>query len=150
MPVRFQREKIDEWLKDAYQILYNHLREASDVEGDIVDIDFDSYTNLEHTGALHIVTGRNEKDELVAYWIGLIIPHSHNKKHLSSFDDNFWVRPDYRGITVYRLYKFLEEYYESLGVKRSYHIVKPDRHSLGGILEKLGYAKLEETLLKVR
>ncbi len=85
-----------------------------------------------------------------ANWIGLIMYHSHNITHLSSFDDSFWVRPDYRGFTVYRFYKFLEEYFDSLGVKRSYHLVKPGKHRLGGIIEKLGYTKIEETFLKVR
>jgi hypothetical protein len=150
MTVRFQVEKPDEWLADAYKILPYHYAEASEIENDRLDIDWDGYQALITQGFLHLITGRNEQDELVAYWLGTIGPHGQTKNVLVSFDQAFWVRKDYRGITVLRLYKFLEQYYEELGVERSYHIAKPHKHRLGGILEKLGYNQTDAIYMKVR
>lgn len=141
---------MDEYLADAYAILPLHYEEASEVENDVLNIDWDGYLALEEQGFLHVITGRNEKDELVAYWIGTIGPHGQTKHIMSSFDLAFWVRKDYRGITVLRLYKFLEQYYEEQSVERSYHIAKPHKHSLGGILEKLGYTQTDAVYMKVR
>ncbi len=64
MSVKFQREKPDDFLKDGAGILYDHLKEASDIPGDAVHLDFDSYTTLDRSNTLHIITGRNEKGEL--------------------------------------------------------------------------------------
>ena len=146
MPVKFRKERFDEWFGEAHKSLLEH---AETIDWD-VDPNFDQYIELEHNGVLHIITGRNEKNELVAYWMGFIFPHPQNKKVLSAFDDVYWVRKDYRGITVLRLYKFLESYYDELGVNRSYHLVRPDLNRLGQIIEKLGYKKSEEMYLKVR
>jgi hypothetical protein len=150
MSVKFQRESLDEWLADAHKILPQHYEEASDVENDILNVDWDGYQALQEQGLLHVITGRNEQGELVAYWMGTIGPHGQTKHIVSSFDQAFWVRKDYRGITVLRLYKFLEQYYEELGVERSYHLVKPHKHRLDGIIEKLGYKHTDSLYMKVR
>lgn len=150
MPVRFQRETVDEWLGDAYKVLDQIMQEASDIEDDRLNVDWDGYSALELQGFLHVITGRNEKNELVAYWIGTIGPHGQHKHVIASFDQAFWVRKDYRGITVFRLYKFLEQYYEEHGVERSYHFVRPHKHRLGGIIEKLGYKTEDVIYVKVR
>lgn len=148
MSVTFKRESFNDWLADAVYIIHSHWQEANDDHSIPIDIDHDTYLALERAGVLHIICGRNESNELIAYWSGLVYPHLHYKKILTSYDDVIWVRPDYRGITVLRLYKFLDNYLEDLGVGRVYHRSKPSKHRVGGILEKLGYTKTEESYMK--
>jgi GNAT superfamily N-acetyltransferase len=150
MSVEFRRERIDDWLKDAVYILQKQLDEASEIEDDIVNLDWDLYTALEQLDRLHIITGRNEKRELVAHYVGVTSPHPHHKHVLTSYHDMIWVRPDYRGITVLRLYKFIDNYFEKLGVQRSYNTIRAKNAKLGRLIERLGYVKDEEIYLKVR
>ncbi len=148
MAVKFQRETMDQWLSDARFILHDHLREADATLDDQLDVNHDFYINLERAKILHIITGRNEKKELIAYWIGILAPNIFYQQYLTASALGMWVRPDYRGFTVYRFAKFLDQYFDSLNAKS---IVQHARlnNRFGGILEKLGYHKVEEVYKKV-
>lgn len=148
MTVRFSRESPDRWLADARFILDEHLKESGEDLGSSLDINHELYINLDKSGALHIITGRNEHRELVAYWIGLVIPNLNYKSFTTAYAHAYWVRQDYRGYTVFRFVKYLDNYLVNLKVRNIIFNVRMNNR-MGDILAKLGYRKIEEVYTKV-
>lgn len=148
MTVTFKRETLDEWLADARFVLEDHLRDSGETLESSLNVNHDFYIDLDRRGALYILTGRNEKRELVAYWIGMRVPNILYQHFNTVYSMGYWVRPDFRGFTVYRFTKFIDQYFEDAQVK---NIVQNARtiNRMAGILEKLGYRKVEEVYTKV-
>lgn len=148
MTVRFQRETLDEWLADARFILESHAQEAGETLGDTLNFNHDLYVELDQQKCLYVITGRNEHNELVAYWFGTFIPNLYFKQFMTAYAVAYWVRKDYRGFTVVRFIKFIDKYFKKLGAT---NIIQSTRvqNRMGSILEKMGYCKFEETYKKV-
>ena len=147
MSVTFQRETLDNWLADARFMIAGHVEEAGENLGP-PNVNHDQYIEFERNKCLYIFSGRNEKKELVAYWLGIMGPNLVYKHIRTVYALHYFVRKDYRGITVVRMIKYVENYFKELGVK---HIVQNARtkNNMGKILEKLGYRKTEESYSKV-
>lgn len=143
MTIRFRRESIDQWMADARFILDAHLEESGEDLGSALDINHDFYINLDKIGALHIIVGRNESREFVAYWIGFVVPNINYRNFTTAYSSAYWVRHDYRGFTVYRFIKFLDEYLEKQKVRNIIFNVRMNNR-MGDILAKRGYRKIEE------
>lgn len=148
MTVKFQRETLDEWLADARFFLEDHMAEAGETLGSALNVNHDLYVELDRQKCLYVITGRNEHGELVAYWMGTLFPNMFYKHFTTAYTIGYFVRKDYRGMTIVRMIKFVENYFKELGVK---NVMQNARtvNKMGKILEKLGYRKAEEIYTKV-
>jgi len=135
-------------MADARFLLDDHLKESGEDLGSALDINHELYINLDKAGALHIITGRNEQKELVAYWIGLVVPNLNYKNFMTAHAHAYWVRQDYRGFTVFRLAKYIDKYLSDLKVRNIVFNVRLNNR-MGDILSKLGYRKIEEVYTRV-
>lgn len=148
MAVKFRRESFDEWLVDARFMIEGHAEESGAALGSALNINHDQYVEFERQKCLYIFCGRNEKNELVAYWMGLMIPNLFYKHFITVYALGYFARKDYRGFTVVRMIKFVENYFKEKGVKNIVQNART-RNRMGRILEKLGYRKVEEIYTKV-
>jgi hypothetical protein len=135
-------------MADARFILDAHLKESGEDLGSSLDINHELYINLDKAGSLHIIAGRNKQRELVAYWIGLVVPSLNYKNFMTGYAHAYWVRPDYRGYTVFRFTKYIDNYLTNLKVRNIIFNVR-ENNRMGDILAKLGYRKIEEVYTKV-
>lgn len=94
----FQRESFDAWLKDVEPLIYPHWKELTldkDICGDPYP-DVERFRLAEKQGYLLIVTAR-DKENLVGYWVGAILPHLHYPQmgRVAS-TDMYFLLPQYR------------------------------------------------------
>lgn len=91
---------------------------AQDRERMPLDVDYVSYSILEATGALVVVTVRVDED-LAGYFISFLRPHLHYQSTLCAYVDVYYVKPMYRqGYLALRLFKTAETILKARGVQK--------------------------------
>lgn len=130
--------------------LWNEHWEEVAVNRDAIKLDPDlhQYAELAHSGALHVVVGR-EAGKIVGYHISIVRPHLHYRHSLSAFTDVYFLRKSHRkGMTGVRLLKAAEETLATRGVQKMFSGTK--KHlDMGPIFERLGWTETETLFTKV-
>lgn len=78
MPLTFQVESFDSWMRDVEPLIYPHWKELT-LDKDICDDpwpDEAKFRQAEKEGTLLIVTARDD-GKLAGYWVGALLPHLH-------------------------------------------------------------------------
>lgn len=86
----------------------------------VLDPDYKRYTELEETGALHVVTARRE-GKLVGYHVTIISRLLHYQTVLAGMSDIYWLQKDCRnGSAAIRLFQEVEKTTKARGVQVLY------------------------------
>jgi GNAT superfamily N-acetyltransferase len=107
-----------------------------------LDVDYETYAQLETRGQLHVVTVRVD-DELVGYHITFVHPHPHYRSTLCGFADVYYIEPAYRqGFLAARLFRKVESSLRALGVQKLFSSCKADA-PLGPLFRRLGWREAD-------
>ncbi len=112
-------------------------------------VDHASYTALEASGALHVVTVRDDaQGELVGYAIWIIRTHLHYQTTLMAFSDVYYLAPAYRrGSAGMRLFRESEATLRAKGVRKLFTGCKLSL-DIGRIFTRLGFTETERLYIK--
>jgi GNAT superfamily N-acetyltransferase len=81
------------------------------------DPDWDQYEAMEENGGL-LIHAAMDDDELVGYSVDIIFPSLHYKTKKVCVNDAIYIKPEYRGLSIYSmLLSKVEERLENLGVQ---------------------------------
>lgn len=149
--VNFQCERLGTFLADASDQILQHWKELESFErrGWKLDINHDAYIELDHKGILKIITGRNQKNKIVAYVSCYVMKDLNSKSHTICTFNSYYLDPRYRGFTVLRMFKFVEKFVVDLGVEElnvSFRLGKNRMHDL--FTKHLGYHPVDVVLRK--
>jgi hypothetical protein len=144
----FQKEKLSDILDEAKPLFHEHWEEiAGNKDKYPLNVNYDVYLALDKTGALHVVTAR-DNGKLVGYVITIVLPHLHYMDCLTAMNDILMLKKEYRrGTTGIRMLKFSEESLNERGVMRHILHIKTCL-DWGKIAERLGYIQTEKTYEK--
>lgn len=148
MTIQFQIEKWRDALPEMEPILVQHWQEIALGHDKVpLDIARDRYQALCDSGALHIVTARDQ-GVMVGYHVAIISGHLHYMSTMHAITDVYFVLPAYRkGFTGIRLFKYVEAAMRNLGVKKL--ITGTKLHlDMGKILRRLQYQPTETVYTK--
>lgn len=146
--VTFAVESFKECLPEMKALLVEHWKEiASDHELIPLDPCYDEYFVMEDQGMLSTCVARCE-GKMVGYHLSFIRPHLHYRQTLSAIVDIYFVLPEFRGGTGYRLFQFVEKTLRERGVKKIFTACKL-AHDVGPLFERLGYKEHERLYTKV-
>jgi hypothetical protein len=139
----YQVEKWRNLRREMLPLLVKHWKEIALNHADVpLDIDHEKYDALDKSGALHIVTVRQD-GELIGYHVAIISGHLHYKSTLHGITDVFWVSPEHRkGFTGIRLFKQVEKEMAALGVRKLFTGTKVHL-DMSKLFERLGYKRVE-------
>ena len=146
--IKYQREDFYKVKKEVDELFYNHWEEIA-VNKDKIKLnpDWSFYEAVYTSGNLGIYTVR-DKEKLVGYFIVIAKPHPHYKDHLFAVNDILYLDPNYRkGLTGYRMIKFVEEDLKKMGV--SVLTVNTKVHKpFDPLMERLGFNFTERVYTK--
>lgn len=93
--IRFSRESMDNYIRDARDLWDSH---AQEIYGPAIDIkpDLDRYRLSEEMDFLRIFTAR-ECGYLIGYAIFNLNSFKHNKENIHAYQDAFFIHPKCRG-----------------------------------------------------
>jgi len=130
-------------------LLVRHWREVALNHAEVpLDIDEARYKALDESGALHIVTARQET-ELIGYHVAIVATHLHYASTLHGITDVYWIAPERRhGTTALRLFQTVEHEMKTLGVKKLFTATKLHLDQ-GSLFEHLGYKPIERVYSKI-
>lgn len=135
--MNFQKELLNDVLKEITPILYAHYREIAHYQDIELKPDWAKYQMLEDKGVLRMFTARLETGELVGYAVYFVQKNVHYSDSLQAVQDILYIRKENRG-SGGRLIKWCDEQLASEGVQAVYHHVK-QAHNFGPLLERMGY-----------
>lgn len=144
--VIFQVEKWRDIRAEMEPMLVKHWHEIALGHAHVpLDVDHERYDALCDSGALHIVTAR-DNGVLVGYHAAIVSGHLHYKSTLHGITDVYFVLPEYRqGFTGIRLFRRVKDEMRQLGVKKL--ITGAKLHTANGnsgkLFEFLGYDPTE-------
>jgi GNAT superfamily N-acetyltransferase len=145
--IRFARETLGQAYADALELTRLHYEEIAPYQ-DIFKLkpDLDSYHRLEKSGALVVITAR-EDGILVGYFLMIVRSHPHYSDTIVANEDMKYVHPDYRGKTGMGLIRFAEQEARRRGCKVMLQRSKA-RSEHGSLYRRLGYELLDEIWAK--
>ena len=145
--ITYQEESWSAILKEALPLFKIHWEELDKGYHPELDIDFETYSNLEKAKILTVVTAR-DNSKLIGYSVNLVSPSLHFKKTKQSFADFFFILKDYRkGFVGIKLFKEVEKVLKNKDVERI-HMGSRVNLSLSSLFKKLGYTPYEEVYFK--
>lgn len=144
--------KVESWRnlrREMLPLLVQHWKEIALNHADVpLDIDHEKYDALDRSGALHIVTVRQD-GELVGYHVAIISGHLHYKSTLHGITDVYWLAPAHRqGFTGIRLFKHVEKEMTALGVRKLFTGTKVHL-DMSKLFERLGFKRVEYLYAKL-
>ncbi|RZI60692.1 MAG: GNAT family N-acetyltransferase [Pseudomonas sp.] len=130
-------------------LLTRHWREIALNHADVpLDIDHDQYDALDESGALHILTVRQE-GKLIGYHVAIVSGHLHYKSTLHGITDVYWIAPERRhGVTGMRMFQAVERELKAIGVRKLFTATKLHLDQ-GPLFERLGYKPVERLYAKI-
>jgi GNAT superfamily N-acetyltransferase len=147
--ITYQVEAWSDVVDEMKPLWFAHWEEvAMDHEAIVLAPDFKLYEHYEATGALHIVTAR-ENGIVVGYHILIVRPHLHYANDLHAFTDVYYVAPAKRkGWVGIKLFKFSDRTLKQRGVKKIITATKLHL-DMSRIFSYLGYRETERVFTKV-
>lgn len=140
----FQVEAFSAVQPELLPLFPRHWEElALDKEEVPLDPDWARYAQMEATGAISMVTAR-ENGRLVGYCIMLLGPGLHYRTCYDAKMDIFWIAPEQRGHAMpgLRLFRAVEKELRRRGVQRVYLGSKLHK-DVGRLFVALGYHPVE-------
>lgn len=145
--VEFCQECLGDVRGEIEPLLREHKSEVDHTDRP-VNPDWETYESLEDLGLLKIFTAR-ESGTLVGYFVAILSPDLHSKGYYNCVDDLFFISHPYRkGLTGYKLVKFVEDCLKADGVDRLY-IKTTTKNKIDPFMVKLGYIEIETVWGKV-
>lgn len=135
---------------EEMQAIYPDHYEALALNKDKVplDPDYDIYLAMNEVGKILCATLRDDKREMMGYFIGLVNPGLHYKTCLTLTMDIFWVCPAARGQWVgVKLFRCVEEEAKRLGVQRVFYGSKVHQDA-SMLFKRLGCEEVETSYTK--
>lgn len=144
--------KVERWRdlrREMLPLLVQHWKEIALNHLDVpLDIDHERYDAMDESGALHIVTVRQD-GELVGYHVAIVAGHLHYKSTLHGITDVYWLAPAHRqGFTGIRLFKAVERELAAMGVRKLFTGTKVHL-DMSKLFERLGYKRVEYLYAKL-
>jgi N-acetylglutamate synthase-like GNAT family acetyltransferase len=139
----FQVEQVEDWQRDATELIYAHWQELGlDLDLEIAP-DFEKMKVLENMGMFKVITAR-EDGVLVGYLLALISEHLHYRTSPKVLIvDAYYVAPESRVGTGVKLFRFMETLAKESGCIKIYASTKVHQdHSK--FFDALGY-RLSDT-----
>lgn len=145
--IELKQEFLFDVIGEIQPLLHEDWNEIGD-EHLPLNVDFDTYADLEDAGLLRIFTARI-KGELVGYFVVIFTPSLHSKGKLLAINDTIFVSKTHRNKMIGpRLFRFAEKCIKEDGHDRLY-IVATEKHGIGDNLLRMGYKKIETRYEKV-
>jgi GNAT superfamily N-acetyltransferase len=145
--ITYQVEPWSEFIKDALPLLQIHWEEVDKGQHPELDMDWETYKNLETAKILLVMTVRDDF-KLVGYSVNLICPALRFKTIKHSFADLFFILKEYRkGFVGVNLFKEVEKVAKTLGVEKIYMGSRANKN-LNSLFKRLGYTPYEEVYSK--
>lgn len=116
--ITYQQEALEDIKFEIQPLLYEHWKEIA-MYKDKVDLapDWARYRGLEESGALHVVTVRDD-GVLVGYYVTLIVQGLHYRNTLYGMNDIVIIKPEYRNAGVgKKLFETVEAMLKEKGVQ---------------------------------
>jgi hypothetical protein len=147
--MKYQKEFLCDVIAEVEPLLRLHYEELTLNKDRVkLDPDWDRYAQLEHAGAFHVLTARDD-GHLIGYSAFFLAPHLHYRGLTVANNDVLYLHPERRmGPTGIRLIRFSEASMKTLGAdKITWHAKYSN--DLKQILVRLGYADEEAIMGKM-
>jgi hypothetical protein len=122
-----------------------HYAETGEREGGI-DMAWETYFAMEKAGILFLLTARSH-NQLVGYFLGIVMPNLHNRKCLAAVSDMYFLHPDHRGHAGIRMFREVEKAWRTMGVELATITCKVTRQ-YDRLFERLGWHLDEKVYIK--
>lgn len=146
----FQEEKFAPFFAEAQPLFRQHHAELAVNQDKIkMDLDPESYQNLENAGRLFVLTVR-AKGALVGYLVAFPVPHHLHYKSSGpmALTDMYWIAPEHRKGAGAKLFAEFERRMRARGCCQIMTGCKKHQdHSR--LLEKMGWTNTDLTFVKV-
>ena len=144
--ITFQEETLAQIRdKEFEDILKLHSEELTEFAFQL-NPDWKVYQLLEDTGALHIVTAR-DNEKLIGYHVSFIMTHHHYMDALVAENDLYYILPEYRkGWLGYKFLKKVIQFLKRRNVNIVSHNMKVS-HSYLPLTKRLGFRLMEYKLV---
>ena len=141
--ITFAQERLSDELENLKAHFPTHWEELA-LNKDKVPLDpqYEVYLERENAGQVLFVCGR-EAGQIIAYFVGFVMPGLHYKTCLTLQMDIFWVHPQARGKGAgIKLFEFVERCAKDRGVQRMFVGSKLHKDA-SWLFQKLGYTEVE-------
>ena len=147
--ISYNKECLCDVINEVEPLLELHYQELTHHKDVIkLDPDWARYTEMEHAGAFHIFTARDD-EQLIGYSAFFLNHHIHYRHTVVAQNDVLYLHPDHRnGMTGIRLIKNSEREMKALGADKVVWHCKYS-NDLQQILQRLGYTNEEAMLGKM-
>jgi GNAT superfamily N-acetyltransferase len=117
MKLTYQKESVDEVIRDIQSLLLPHYVETAPHQDKVaLDPIYSNYYDLEELGYLCIITARDKFNKLVGYAIYVMNEHMHCSNHIVANNDMSYILPKYRGKGMaVKMFQKAEECLRALG-----------------------------------
>jgi GNAT superfamily N-acetyltransferase len=141
----YSRERLEDILPDMDCLAELHHSELQSIPGLLLNPDLEKYYDLEAADILRIYTVRDMSSlELFGYALFFVTPHLHYSNNIVAVQDVIYLHPNER---KKGWGKQLIEYADTMLKRERVEIVMhacKTHQSFGGLLESLGYQKIDE------
>lgn len=142
MEIAFARENLGAVWDEVQPLLQAHWREIAHYQDIPLDVDVQTYAQIEAAGVLRIFTVRVD-GRLAGYNCFMVKAHPHYRCSLQANQDVLFLAPDFRGAGVgIRFIDWCDGELAAEGVQVVYQHVKA-AHNFGPLLERLGYELMD-------
>lgn len=125
-------------LDEALPMFHEHFEETAVYQDVPLDVDVESYVELEGSGMCRTFTARTEDGKLAGYAIFLISGSMHRRTMRQALQDSLFVSKEHRGLWIVGFLKWIDSRLKDLGVDVVIHNVTLLR-DYSPILERCGY-----------
>ena len=147
--ITYQVEKYSDVVPELAILYPEHYEEveAPVAHNEVLDLNWDQYTNLDNAGMIQLVTCRSD-GELIGYILYIVSRHLHVKTCLTAYEDIYFLRKQHRkGRTGIKLFQYAEQYLKSLHVNKILCSTKVHQDN-SKLFEYLGYRFVEKLFSK--
>jgi len=106
--VIYAQEKYSSVWSDLISLARKNQIESG-IPGEELDLDFETYENLNESDIAVLYTMRTKSGALVGYSSFFFIRSLHSKSKIQAIQDAFYVLSQYRGITSIKFFRFVED-----------------------------------------
>ena len=147
--IKYQQEFLDNVKDEALALIKDHFEEVYPARHVYdLDMDWDTYRQLEDMNLLKIFTARDNKI-LVGYLWVIVSPNIHSKGSFVAADDGLFVAKSHRrDYVAINLIKFVEKCLKEDGFK-VFHISGTEENPIDSLMNRMGYDKIEIKYQKV-
>lgn len=145
--ITYQEEKYNDCLEELKAIYPEHYEELALSKETDLDMDYETYKNLDKLGKICLITCRKD-DELVGYINFFISTHMHHKSCVVAHEDIYFVKKLYRkGRIGIKLFQYAEEKMREKKINRIVYGTKIYQDN-SKLFEYLGYTFFEKLYTK--